>query len=79
MNKHGRIVVGEVVEFEGDMLTVNVDGGIRYLILDQMPQLVEMLCPPHLEKSIVGQTIQYRLDYRGKLKKISLWPLHEKF
>ena len=89
MNKHGRVVVGKVVEFNGDMLTVDVGGGIRYLIHEQMADIVEMLCPSHLKNikpgkypeffgprtSVVGMTIQYKLDYRGKLTDISPWPV----
>jgi hypothetical protein len=79
-----------LVSVDGDTLTVNVDGGIRYLIHDQMPKIVEMLCPCHLKEddpnrnkypdffgtqtSVVGMKIQYKIDRRGKLVEVSPWP-----
>jgi hypothetical protein len=76
MNKIECMTVGKIIKVEGDKMTIQVDGHDQYLVHELMPKLVEMLSPPHLERSVVGMTIQYKFNRSGGLVEMGPWPTY---
>jgi hypothetical protein len=70
-----REVIGKVVAVDGECMTISDEtGGTRYIIHKMMPKIVETLCPPHLNESVVGMVVKYKINHKGQLVEMSPWP-----